>query len=72
DFGFAANAALASFILVKLNVKHYLFSTRASMTLTRSVSEGERFTGLFDESRQPSVRPRSRFGLLSRHAPTSI
>src|SRR5437867_12689195 len=41
-----------------------LFSTRASMTLTRSVSEGERFTGLFDESRQPSVRPRSRFGLV--------
>src|SRR5437867_12935969 len=41
-----------------------LFSTRATMTLTRSVSEGERFTGLFDESRQPSVRPRSRFGLV--------
>ncbi len=41
-----------------------LFTTRASMTLTRSVSEGERFTGLFDESRQPSVRPRSRFGLV--------
>ncbi|HLQ44178.1 MAG TPA: cytochrome c biogenesis protein CcsA [Planctomycetaceae bacterium] len=28
-----------------------LFSSRARMTLTRSVSEGERFTGLFDESR---------------------
>src|SRR5207249_5917994 len=41
-----------------------LFCTRAQMTLTRSVSEGERFTALRRESSQGSVRPRSRFGLV--------
>ncbi len=46
---------------------------RSSMPiLTRSVSEGERFPALRREGRRVSVRPRSRFGLVSARSGMSL